>query len=217
MNAIPVTVLIVDDHPLLLNGTVQLVRDHFPSAQISTASTAQETLTRLESQAHDLVIVDLSIPNIAGTSAHIDHGLNLLTVLLRQYPELNVMVQSSHIKSLVRILVEIEDHQGGFTLADKTIATTEFLRRMEWAIAGLTHTKDLQTNLTFKPEWFETLELAFKEGLQDKAIAQKMHKSERNIRHYWSKIQNALDIYPEEGKNLRTMTFIRARELGLLD
>jgi DNA-binding NarL/FixJ family response regulator len=212
-----VKILIVDDHPLLLKGTVQAVRDRLPTAQVETTQTAQNALQRVAIQRYDLVMVDLSIPNTANTPAHIDHGLNLLTVLLQQYPQLNVMVQSSHLKALVRIWPEIENHQGGFTLADKAISTTEFLARMEWAIAGLTHTKDLHTDLAFKPEWFETLELAFKEGLQDKAIAQKMHKSERNIRHYWTKIQDALSVYPEEGKNLRAMTYLRARELGLLD
>ena len=82
---------------------------------------------------------------------------------------------------------------------------------------GLTHTKDLQTDLEVKPEWLEVMRLAFEEGLQDKAIAQTMHKSERMIRHYWSKIQDALSIYPEEGKNMRAQTQIRARKIGLID
>jgi len=88
---------------------------------------------------------------------------------------------------------------------------------MEWSMEGLTHTKDLQSDLEVKPEWLEVLRLAFEEGLQDKAIAKEMFKSERMIRHYWSKIQDALEIYPEEGKNVRALTQIRAREKGLLD
>ena len=49
------------------------------------------------------------------------------------------------------------------------------------------------------------------------AIALAMHKSERMIRHYWSKIQDALEIYPEEGKNMRAQTQRKAREIGLID
>jgi hypothetical protein len=40
---------------------------------------------------------------------------------------------------------------------------------------------------------------------------------ERMVRHYWSKLQDALDVYPEDGKNMRIQTEMRAREEGLID
>jgi len=61
------------------------------------------------------------------------------------------------------------------------------------------------------------LRLAFEEGLQDKAIAQKMNIAERTVRHYWTKLQDVLEIYPEDSKNLRILTLKRAREEGLID
>jgi DNA-binding NarL/FixJ family response regulator len=210
-------ILIVDDHRLLLNGTISLVSDRFPNAQIRFAQTVQDALIQVRENVPDLAILDLSIPEKSGTTAHIDNGLNLLKRLMHDYPHLNLMVQSSNVKALVRIMPEIDNHQGGFTVADKSLPVETFLTRLEWAMQGLTHTKDLQTDLEVKPEWLEVLRLAFEEGLQDKAIAQTMHKSERTIRHYWSKIQDALEIYPEEGKNIRAITQIRARETGLID
>ncbi|HAX80222.1 MAG TPA: response regulator [Cyanobacteria bacterium UBA11372] len=210
-------ILIVDDHRLLLNGTISLVSDRFPNAQIHSAQTVQDAIAQVREAIPDLAIADLSIPERSGTTAHIDNGLNLLKCLMRDYPHLNLMVQSSNIKALVRIMPEIDNHQAGFTIADKSLPVETFLTRLEWAMQGLTHTKDLQTDLEVKPEWLEVLRLAFEEGLQDKAIAIAMHKSERTIRHYWSKIQDALEIYPEEGKNIRAITQIRARETGLID
>lgn len=217
LEPLPLKILIVDDHQLLLKGTLDLVQDHFPEAHLFCASTPQEALAQLATQPFDLVIADLSLPKTTGTVAHIEHGLELLKCLLQTYPNLNIMVQSSYVKALVRILPDIDDHQGGFTIADKSLPLEKFLTRMDWAIQGLTHTKDIQSNLEIKPEWLEVLQLAFNEGLQDKAIAQAMHKSERMIRHYWSKIQDALAIYPETGKNVRALTQIRAREVGLID
>jgi hypothetical protein len=41
--------------------------------------------------------------------------------------------------------------------------------------------------------------------------------SERMVRHYWSKLQDALNIYPEAGKNIRIQTEIKARSEGLID
>ncbi len=65
------------------------------------------------------------------------------------------------------------------------------------------------------------LTLAYQEGLQDKAIAQHISVSERMVRHYWLHLQEALGIDSEElknqGKNLRIITRIRAREIGLID
>ena len=68
-----------------------------------------------------------------------------------------------------------------------------------------------------KPEWLKLLNLAFEKGLQDKAIAENMCVSERMVRHYWSKLQDVLNIYPEEGKNIRIQTEIKARLEGLID
>ena len=217
MNIQRAKILIIDDHRLLLNGTISLVSDHFRNAQVLSARTAQEALWEVSEHSPDLAIADLSIPEESGTTAQIEHGLGLLKQLMQDYPQLNLMVQSSNIKALVRLIPEIDAHQGGFTIADKSETVETFLTRMEWAMQGLTHTKDLQSDLEVKPEWLEVLRLAFEEGLQDKAIAQSMYKSERMIRHYWSKIQDALGIYPEPGKNVRALTQIRAREKGLLD
>jgi DNA-binding NarL/FixJ family response regulator len=213
----PLKILIVDDHRLLLNGTMELVRDRFPTAQIFSAQTVQEALTQVARQELDLAIVDLSIPETVQTTAHVEHGLGFLKHLMQNHPTLNLMVQSSNVKALIRLMPEIDAHEGGFTIADKSLPIDAMLTRIDWAMQGFTHTKDLQTDLEVKPEWLEVLHLAFEEGLQDKAIAQTMHKSERMIRHYWSKIQDALAIYPEEGKNIRALTQIRARETGLID
>lgn len=210
-------ILIIDDHRLLLNGTINLVSDHIPDAEIFSAQTAQQAIAGVKQHSPDLAIADLSIPQESGKTAHIENGLSLLKQLMQDYPQLNLMVQSSNIKALIRLIPEIDGHQGGFTIADKSLPVETFLTRMEWSLEGLTHTKDLQSDLEVKPEWLEVLRLAFEEGLQDKAIAKEMFKSERMVRHYWSKIQDALEIYPEEGKNVRALTQIRAREKGLLD
>ena len=217
MDSQPLRILIVDDHRLLLNGTIALVCDRMPNAQIAAVQTAQEALSQVAEQLPNLAIVDLSIPESPGTEARIEHGLHLLRQFMQREPALNVMVQSSNVKALIRLMPEIDSHQGGFTIADKSLPVENFLNRMEWALQGFTHTKDLQLGLEVKPEWLEVLRLAFEEGLQDKAIARTMHKSERMIRHYWSKLQNVLGIYPEPGQNVRALTQIRAREQGLLD
>jgi len=130
-------------------------------------------------------------------------------------------VQSSYAKALVRIKYEIDEHQGGFVIADKGLSEQDVLNRVNLGLQGATHTKDIKNGLELKPEWLEVLSMAFDQGLQDKVIAEKMHLHERTVRAYWTKIQDALHIYPEDckqgGKNMRIQTEIRAREEGLID
>ncbi len=214
-------ILVVDDHQLILNGTLDVLSRQYPEANILKAQTAKETLTLLESQPFDLIMMDLSIPNQQGETAEIDTGIKLLQTLLKEYPDRNFMVQTSYVKALIRIKHEIDNHQAGFAIADKGLPETEMLMRVNLALQGGTHTKDIKTGIELKPEWLDVLRLAFEESLTDKAIADRMYKSERAVRTYWTKIQDVLGVYPEDckqsRKNMRIQTEIRSREEGLID
>jgi DNA-binding NarL/FixJ family response regulator len=216
-NSKQLTILVVDDHQLILKGTILTIKEQYPQAKVISAQTAQETLEVVSIYHPDVVILDLSLPEKPGMSAQIDTGINLLQNLMNQDSTLNITVQSSWVNALVRLKHDIDNHQGGFTIADKSLSTSDMLKMLDWSIQGITHTKMLKTNLEFKPEWLEVLDLAFKQGLQDKAIAARMYKSLRMIRNYWTKIQDALEVYPEENQNIRALTLIRAKEEGLID
>ncbi|NEQ84404.1 MAG: response regulator transcription factor [Moorea sp. SIO2I5] len=210
--------LVVDDHELMLGGIIDTLRGKYPEAEILTAQTFQSALEQLERFQFDLVIVDLSIPEASGKTAKIETGIKLLQIVMKQYPNLNLVVLSTYLKALVRIKDEIDEHKGGFTLVDKGFSGQVMLTRVDWALQRLTHTKDLNMlKGEVKPEWLEVLTLAFHEELQDRAIAERMHKSERTVVHYWTKIRDVLGVYPEDGKNLRIQTEMRAREEGFID
>ncbi|MBE9039423.1 response regulator transcription factor [Oscillatoriales cyanobacterium LEGE 11467] len=213
-------VLVVDDHEIVLGGTIDLLKQQYPDAEVFTAQTARSTLEQVQKVHPDLVVMDLSIPETEAQTARIDTGIQVLRTLMQTYSNLNLAVQSTYVRSLVRIRPEIDAHKGGFTAIDKSLSSQDMLTRLDWARQGVTHTKDIkgvQTGLEVKPEWLTLLTLAFGEGLQDKAIAKRMQVSERTVRHYWTKVQDVLEVYPEEGKNIRIQTEMRAREEGLID
>lgn len=210
--------VVVDDHEAVLSGTVAVLRQQYPEVEISVGQTAQQALQQIESVSPDLVVMDLAIPEGTGATARPDVGIQLLKTLLKKYPSLNIVVQSAHVRSLVRLKPEISAHEGGFAVVDKSLPMKDMLTRVDWALQGLLYTpKEMRTGLEIKPEWLEVLQLAFQEGLQDKAIAERMNVSERSVRHYWSKIQDALEVYPDAGKNIRIQTEMRSREEGLID
>jgi DNA-binding NarL/FixJ family response regulator len=137
---------------------------------------------------------------------------------MEKYRSLNIVVQSAYPRSLIRLKPGISNHEGGFTVADKSLPMKEMLSKVDWALNGVIYTpKEMRVVLEVKPEWLEMLELAFNKGLQDKEIAKQMKIAERTVRHYWRNVQDVLEVYPNEGQNLRIQTEIRAREEGLID
>ncbi|MEH2160010.1 MAG: response regulator transcription factor [Nostoc sp.] len=214
-------ILLIDDHQLILTGTFNLLQQQYPQADIVKVKTVYEALEEIATSSFDLIFMDLSIPEKTGMTAQIDTGINLLQQLLQKYPQQNFLVQSSYVKALVRIKYEIDEHQGGFAIADKGLSEQEMLTRVYIAIQGATHTQDIKNGLELKPEWLDVLKLAFEEGLTDKLISERMFRSERAVRTYWTKIQDVLELYAEdckkEGKNIRIQTEIRARKEGLID
>ena len=212
------TFVVLDDHAAVLAGTCSVLQEQYPDSKIATASTASEAASLVAESSPDLVVMDLSVPTKVGDSAQTQAGLELLKSLLADHPDLNIVVQSAHARTLVRLKPIIDTHRGGFTIADKSLTSAEMLTKVDWALKGLLYTPpEMRTGLEVKPEWLKVIELAFKESLTDKAIAERMHVGERTVRYYWTRVQDALQVYPDSGINIRVQTYVRAREVGLLD
>ncbi|MGC1306443.1 MAG: response regulator transcription factor [Phormidesmis sp.] len=212
------TFVVVDDHETVLEGTFKVLEGQYPDAKILTAGTASEVKPIVEDAKPTLMVMDLSIPEKLGEQSKTETGLQLLRSLISTYPNLNFVVQSAHVRSLVRLKPTIDAHQAGFTIADKNLPSHEMLIKVDWALKGLIYTPpEMRTGLEIKPEWLEMLQLAFVKGLTDKAISKQMSVSERTVRHYWTRAQDALGVYPDEGTNIRIQTYNTAREKGLLD
>ena len=215
---------VVDSHKLYLNETVKILRSKYPQAEIITAANAIDFLNQISIYKPNLVVMDISIAEKPGEIPSVNTGMQLLKKIMLNYPQLNIVVQSAHIKKLVRMKPEIDARITGFTVADKSLSTAELLQRIDWGLQGLINTKDIpyiNSASQVKPEWLRLLDLAFKEGLQDRIIARHICVSERMVRHYWERLQEALgldcDELKNQGKNLRIVTQIRAREVGLID
>lgn len=219
-------ILVVEDYPLLLDGIVNLLEKHYPDADLWTASSVRETWAQLELSLPDLVVFDLAIPTDEQDQqqAQPETGIRLLKQIMQHYSQLNIVVQSTYTKALVRIIPQIDEHLGGFTIIEKSRSSQEVLERIESARRGYTNTQEirkLQSGVEVKPEWTDVLTLAFQEGLQDRAIAQRMNVQIGTIRHYWRKLYDVLEIDPEAerkvGRNLRTVSELNARHKGLID
>ncbi|MGL6341314.1 MAG: LuxR C-terminal-related transcriptional regulator, partial [Waterburya sp.] len=103
-------------------------------------------------------------------------------------------------------------------VVDKGESIDQMLTKFEWSLQGINFTpREMRTGLELKQEWLSLLELAFNECLTDKEIAKQMNIAERTVRNYWTKIQDVLEVYPDNDKNLRLQTEKKAQEIGLID
>lgn len=216
----PCKILVVDDHELILQGTIEALQRKYAKAEIITALTADRAEQLLKTLQPDLFLVDLAIPDREDVTARINTGINLLKIAMQQNSVLNIVVLSSYTKALVRIKSEIQSHQGGFTVADKT-SIQDLLKKVSWSMDTISYTKDVKelNSEELKLEWYRVLELGNR-GLTDKEIAWEMKVAERTVWSYWHKIRDVLGIYPTPGeryerKKIQTLT--KARELGFID
>ncbi|QLE59287.1 response regulator transcription factor [Nostoc sp. TCL26-01] len=211
-------ILVIDDHESVLYATVNVLKQHYPEADIFQAQTIKSALNQAESIKFDLIIFDLSMPANVGETAQTENGIQLIKTLMRQYPTLNIVIQTATPRALIRLKAAISNHEGGFTVADKGLPMNEMLTKVDWALRGVNYTpKEMRSGLELKPEWIKVIQMAFKEGLHDIPIGQRLNVAERTVRHYWTKIYDVLGVYPDKSKNLRIQAEIRAREEGLID
>lgn len=81
-------ILIADDHPIVRRGLKEILGDAFTRVTFGEAKTANETLDKVQSEAWDIVILDISMPGKT--------GLDILGDLLRLRPRLPVLLLSVH-------------------------------------------------------------------------------------------------------------------------
>jgi DNA-binding NarL/FixJ family response regulator/glycosyltransferase involved in cell wall biosynthesis len=82
------SVLVVDDHPVVRRGIINLLSDHADMRVVGEAASEGEALEVFEKKEPDLVVVDWSLKQ--------SDSQGLITELLRRKPELAILVVSIH-------------------------------------------------------------------------------------------------------------------------
>ena len=83
-----VRLLIVDDHPLVRRGIVEVLAEAFPGGHIAEASDGAEALQIVYSEVLDLVVLDLSLPGRP--------GLDVLKEIRGARPRLPILILSTY-------------------------------------------------------------------------------------------------------------------------
>src|SRR5690349_20631962 len=82
-------ILVVDDHQLVRKGVVAAIRDERPEWEVcGEASTGREAVAAAERHNPDVVVMDISMPDL--------NGLEATRQILKENPERQVLILSMH-------------------------------------------------------------------------------------------------------------------------
>ena len=111
------TVLVVDDEPLIVEELQDAIE--YEGMEVTTAGSAMEALTILETQSFDMIVTDLKLPNMS--------GLDFLAELKKRGTKSKAIVLSGHgaqsSKSEAKAL-------GAIACFAKPVDTDELIRKI---------------------------------------------------------------------------------------
>lgn len=209
--------LVVDDHPVLREGLVALLRQLGPDTVVLEAGDAQAALRLVEEQSDlDVVILDLVLPGLNGLSALPEFG--------RSRPDLPVIVLSSSeepqdarkalaqgalgyvpksasqhtLISAIKLVLEGEIYVPPLILNDMASRRSSALPR-----------RNEETGSILTPRQIEVLR-RLSQGQPNKTIANELDLSEKTVKAHITAIFKALNVVN------RTQAAAVGREAGLI-
>ncbi len=102
-----IRVLIADDHPVVGMGLKSILEKEADISVSNLARTARETLESVRNTDFDILLLDISLPDMS--------GLEVLRQLKSEYPEINVLVISMYSEDLYAVRVLKEGASGYLT------------------------------------------------------------------------------------------------------
>lgn len=151
-----IKVLLVDDHLMFLEGLQSLFVKEDNIEVVGTASNAEMALTILKDKQTDIVITDLSMPDIDGSS--------LVDTIKNKYPHLHTLVLSMHNEAHI-ISNLIKQEVNGYLL--KNAEKEELLAAVRTIVDGENYfskeVKDIISESTFSRKYNPMPELSKRE------------------------------------------------------
>jgi DNA-binding NarL/FixJ family response regulator len=196
----PARILLVDDHPVVLQGLTQIVNQEAGLMVCGQALKADGALQAIEQLKPDLAVVDISL---RGTS-----GLDLVKTLKDRYPRLAVLVLSMHDESLYAERV-IRAGARGYIMKEE--ASDKLLNAIRRVLEGGIYLSEkmsskLLSQLVNRPRRKEGSSIDFLgdrelevfrligQGNSTRQIAEKLHLSVKTVESHREHIKEKLKL-----------------------
>ena len=214
------TVLIVDDHPLFREGLKSLISRNTAFEVVGEAGNGREGLRMSEELKPDLVIVDISLPDISG----IDLARNIRSLLSKT----RIMIVSMHSK-IDYISEAFRAGATGYVVkesaAERLIQGLKAVSRGEYFLDSSLSHKVVKKLMEFPEKEVKITDARYEaltpreqqvmrllaEGISTKEIAEKLFISPKTVENHRASIMGKLNLHS-------TMELVRyAVRLGLID
>jgi len=214
-------ILIVDDHPIIRKGIVQLITQKFSGrhkviGQADNADCALDEVTRLEP---DLVIVDIFLKG--------SDGIELVKRIRSQDSDINILVLSMHDESLY---AERAVNAGAHGYVMKQAETNEIIKAIEKVLDGQIYLSDRIATLLIRNKAnhnnkggssvslltdreLEVFKLVGK-GWTTRKIARHLHLSVKTIETYCSRVKEKLELENVNELIQHAVQWVNSQEFG---
>jgi len=209
-------VLVVDDHPLLRDALMLVVREVEPRAEVLRAGDCEQALALAEADPRiDLLLLDLNLPGLAGIPA--------LRAWRQRHPAVPVVVLSAD-GSQPTVLAALAAGAAGFVpkstpsalMADALRLVLDGGRYLPSEVLGAPTGRvtarpltPKQATLGLTPRQLEVVRM-LASGAPNKAIARELGMAERTVKAHVTVALRALRV------SSRTQLALEAARLGLL-
>lgn len=209
-----IKVLIVDDHNIVKSGIISVLEKQTNLKVIGEASNGEEAIIKFKSCLPDVVMVDLSLPDI--------NGIELLKIIKTINPEIKVIIFTMHDEAEY-IYSAIENGANGYLLKNGEIC--ELVKAIEQVFEGKNYfservstiiVNEIKLNKTIPNPPIENVKLSLREqeilrliveGHSNKMISSKLNISVKTVAIHRTNImkkvkaKNAADLVSKAIKN----------------
>lgn len=211
-----VSVVLADDHPMYRFGLSALLAQVDAVEVVATAGSGRELLEAVEATHPDVVITDLSMPDLDGTAA--------TRALLARQPDLGILVLTMH-EDDEHVFAALRAGARGYLVkgadaeeivravqavahGDAVYGGTVARRIVSFYSGGADQSPTERAFPDLTPRERDVLELVAA-GCRNHEIARRLGMSEKTVRNHVSQVLLKLGV-PD-----RTAAALRAREAGL--
>ncbi len=195
------TILLVDDHAILLDGLRMLMASHIDGAEVITAHSLSEAIKTRATP--DVIVLDIKLPGI--------NGLEGVAPLQRKWPQVQIVILSSLDDPTTQekaLSLGVSAFHSKADDGERIVETIQKLLLRGKTKRALTSSPTLQPQ-HLSPRQCEVLDLLC-QGLSNKLIANRMNISNNTVRRHLQ------DIFSIFGVANRTEAIFEARRRGLI-
>ncbi|MGE7691372.1 response regulator [Lysinibacillus sp. NPDC097214] len=190
-----INILIIDDHPVVLDGTKTLLQD-LTNVHIDTEQDSVAVLSRMDAQSFQLFLIDINMKPI--------NGIQLAEMIKKKQPEALILLYTGYeVSDYYELLIEkkIDGLLSKLATKQQVIQTIEAALRGEILLSAdfldfvqqRTNLPNLQQDVLLSDKEQEILQLVA-QGCTNKAIASAIGVTQRTVENYLSKLFVKLNV-----------------------